>query len=83
MVPVEHFDPSEDCRRLHKAMAGLGTNEKTIIEILSERLHRFSFIENIFLSKGLTTLWAANQCERHDRSMPSCLMKYIMVSQIV
>lgn len=37
VVPVEHFDPSEDCSRLQKAMAGLGTNEKVIIEILAHR----------------------------------------------
>lgn len=35
--PVQHFDPAEDCRRLHKAMAGLGTNEKVIIEIIANR----------------------------------------------
>lgn len=34
---AQHFDPAEDCRRLHKAMAGLGTNEKVLIEIIAKR----------------------------------------------
>lgn len=37
VVPVQHFDPSEDSSRLHKAMKGLGTNEKVIIEVLAHR----------------------------------------------
>lgn len=37
LKPVENFNPASDCERLHKAMKGLGTDEKTIIEIIGNR----------------------------------------------
>ncbi|VDP36720.1 unnamed protein product [Schistosoma mattheei] len=32
-----NFNPEEDCERLRKAMAGLGTNEKELIEVMGRR----------------------------------------------
>ncbi|CAH8579867.1 unnamed protein product [Schistosoma rodhaini] len=32
-----NFNPEEDCERLRKAMAGLGTNEKELIEVMGHR----------------------------------------------
>lgn len=37
--PYEPFDPVKDADRLHKAMAGSGTDEQTIIDVLAHRTH--------------------------------------------
>jgi annexin A6 len=37
LYPVEPFNANDDCESLRKAMKGFGTDEKTIIEIISKR----------------------------------------------
>ncbi|CAH8545901.1 unnamed protein product [Dicrocoelium dendriticum] len=37
LVPYPHFKPEEDCEKLRKAMKGLGTDEKAIIDVFAHR----------------------------------------------
>ncbi|XP_071943392.1 uncharacterized protein [Antedon mediterranea] len=37
VTPVKNFDPQGDAEKLRKAMKGFGTDEKTIIDIISQR----------------------------------------------
>ncbi|CAH8858626.1 unnamed protein product [Trichobilharzia szidati] len=37
LKPSPDFDPDKDCEKLHQAMAGMGTNEKAVIEIMGHR----------------------------------------------
>ncbi|CAH8513671.1 unnamed protein product [Schistosoma turkestanicum] len=37
VVAAPNFNPEDDCERLRKAMAGLGTNEKELIEVIGHR----------------------------------------------
>nr|CAX69693.1 Annexin A4 (Annexin IV) X) (35-beta calcimedin) (Carbohydrate-binding protein P33/P41) (P33/41) [Schistosoma japonicum] len=37
LLPASNFNPEDDCERLRTAMAGLGTNEKELIEVLGHR----------------------------------------------
>lgn len=35
--PPPNFNPEEDCKTLHKAMHGLGTDEDALIRVLAAR----------------------------------------------
>jgi annexin A7/11 len=37
VVPVQEFNPGQDAEALRKAMKGFGTDEKTIINVLTKR----------------------------------------------
>ncbi|CAI2729891.1 unnamed protein product [Schistosoma spindalis] len=37
LKPSANFDVDKDCEQLHQAMAGMGTNEKSLIEVMGHR----------------------------------------------
>ncbi|CAH8579822.1 unnamed protein product [Schistosoma rodhaini] len=37
LKPSTNFDVDKDCEQLHQAMAGMGTNEKSLIEVMGHR----------------------------------------------
>ncbi|CAH8513689.1 unnamed protein product [Schistosoma turkestanicum] len=37
LKPADNFNVDKDCEQLHQAMAGMGTNEKSLIEVMGHR----------------------------------------------
>jgi hypothetical protein len=46
-----NLNAKEDAEKLHKAMVGLGTNEKALIEIIGRRPNSHLQVKNFILKK--------------------------------
>ncbi|GAU94580.1 hypothetical protein RvY_06323 [Ramazzottius varieornatus] len=59
--PIQPFDPESDCKTLKKAMMGIGTDEKAIIDVLArrsigQRLHIANIYKTMFGKDLITQL---------------------------
>ncbi|CAI2729887.1 unnamed protein product [Schistosoma spindalis] len=60
-----NFDPEEDCERLRKAMAGLGTNEKELIEVMGRRSPK----QRVIIAKKYKAIFGKELASKFDSEL--------------